>query len=107
VVRAGWYGKAPHRRQRWLCRPANGDSPHRFTPALTRQTHKARGAERLLLGVLDGHRAWEGQAGARTYLFSAREVGDALARVATRSSYRATAQAARVHADRVKSARRR
>jgi hypothetical protein len=25
VVRAGWYGKAPHRRQRWLCRPAKAE----------------------------------------------------------------------------------
>ncbi len=36
-MRAGWYGKAPHRRQRWLCTPSNGDVPHRFTPVLTRQ----------------------------------------------------------------------
>lgn len=37
VVRAGWYGERPHRRQRWLCRPGNGDASHRFTPVLTRQ----------------------------------------------------------------------
>lgn len=24
VVRDGWYGKPPHRRQRWRCRPPNG-----------------------------------------------------------------------------------
>jgi hypothetical protein len=29
---------------------------------------------------------WEGQAGVRTYLFAAREIGDALARVAQGSS---------------------
>jgi hypothetical protein len=51
--------------------------------------------------------AWEGQAGARTYLFAAREAGDALARVAQGSSYRAAAEAARVQAGRVKAAKRR
>lgn len=37
VVRAGWPGEAPHRRQRWLCQPRNGDKPHKFSELLPRQ----------------------------------------------------------------------
>lgn len=39
---------------------------------------------------------WEGQAGARRYLFSAREVGHALALLAAGASYRDAARAARI-----------
>ena len=99
VVRAGWYGKPPHRRQRWLCRPVNGDAPHRFTPVLTRQgvPHP------FCVECSTGLEPWEGQAGARAYHFSAREVGDALAAVAAGASYRAAAEAARRRAGRVRS----
>jgi hypothetical protein len=105
VVRDGWYGKPPHRRQRWRCTPSNGDEPHRFTPTLTRQSHKRAAPDGFCLECSTALEVWEGQAGARTYLFAAREVGDALARVAQGSSYRAAAAAARVEADRVKSAK--
>lgn len=43
---------------------------------------------------------WEGQAGAREYLFSAREVGQALALVAGGESYRHAGRAARIAAGR-------
>jgi len=104
VVRDGWYGREPHRRQRWRCTPANGDAPHRFTPTLTRQAHTHAAPNGFCLECSTAVEPWEGQSGARTYLFAAREVGDALARVAQGSSYRAAAEAARVQAARVKSA---
>lgn len=90
VVRDGWYGRPPLRRQRWLCRPPEG-SPHRFSEVLSRQ-------------VTSGHycvecstrlERWEGQAGAREFWFSAREVGRALALVAAGESYREAASVAR------------
>ena len=84
--------------------PANGDPAHRFTPPLTRQTHKHAAPNGFCLECSTPIEPWEGQAGARTYLFAAREVGDALARVAQGSSYRAAAAAARASADRVKQA---
>ena len=105
VTRAGWYGKAPQLRQRWWCAPTNGAPPHRFTPQLTRQTHKGAAPNGYCLECSTAVEPWEGQAGARTYLFAAREVGDALARVAQGSSYRAAAAAARDGAERVKQAK--
>ncbi len=48
---------------------------------------------------------WEGQAGARTYWFAAREVGAALAAVAGGASYRAASEQARRQAERVRPAR--
>ena len=97
MVRDGWYGKAPHRRQRWLCRPSNVDAAHRFTPVLTRQGEP----HAFCLECSTGLEVWEGQAGAREYRFAAREVGEALAAVAAGASYRAAAEAARRRADRV------
>ena len=96
VVRAGWYGKPPHRRQRWLCRPTNGDSRHRFTPVLTRQGEPGAYCVECSTGL----EPWEGQAGAREYRFAAREVGEALAAVAAGASYRQAAEAARRRAHR-------
>src|SRR5215217_6785355 len=97
VVRAGWYGKPPHRRQRWWCRPANGDSRHRFTPVLTRQGEP----HAFCVECSTGLEPWEGQAGAREYRYSAREVGEALAAVAGGASYRVATEAARRRAGRV------
>ncbi len=97
VVRGGWYGKPSHRRQRWLCRPTNGDPKHRFTPVLTRQGQP----HPFCVECSTGLELWEGQAGAREYRFSAREVGEALVLVAKGSSYRAAAELARQKAGRV------
>lgn len=97
VVRAGWYGRPPHRRQRWLCRPPNGDRRHRFTPVLTRQGEP----HAFCVECSTGLERWEGQAGARRYQFSAREVGEALAAVAAGASYRAAAEVARRRAGRI------
>jgi hypothetical protein len=97
VVRGGWYGKPPHRRQRWWCRPSNGDPKHRFTPVLTRQGQP----HAYCVECSTGLEPWEGQAGAREYRFAAREVGEALASVAKGTSYRAAAEIARQKASRV------
>ncbi len=97
VVRGGWYGKAPHRRQRWVCRPVNGDVKHRFTPVLTRQGEP----HPFCVECSTGLEPWEGQAGAREYRFAAREVGDALVSAAHGTSYRAAAEIARQKARRV------
>lgn len=101
VVRGGWYGKLPHRRQRWLCKPGNGDPPHRFTPTLTRQQHARAAPHGFCLECSTQIEVWEGQAGARRYRFAAREVGEALALVARGATYRDAAFAARRHGDRL------
>lgn len=101
MVRAGWYGKRPHQRQRWLCKPANGDEQHRFTPTLTRQQHTHAAPHGYCLECSTRVHDWEGQAGARTYRFAAREIGDALASVAGGQSYRSAAASARRRADRM------
>ena len=97
VVRDGWYGKPGHRRQRWRCRPVNGDPKHRFTPVLTRQGQP----HPFCVECSTGLEPWEGQAGAREYRFAAREVGEALVSVAKGTTYRAAAEVARRKAGRV------
>jgi hypothetical protein len=97
VVRGGWYGKPPHRRQRWWCVPVNGDLKHRFTPVLTRQGQP----HPFCVECSTGLEPWEGQAGAREYRFAAREVGEALVSVAKGTTYRAAAEVARRKAGRV------
>jgi hypothetical protein len=97
VVRGGWYGKPPHRRQRWWCRPANGDFKHRFTPVLTRQGDP----HAYCVECSTALELWEGQAGAREYRFAAREVGEALVSVAKGTSYRVAAEIARQKAGRI------
>ena len=96
VSRAGWYGTAPHRRQRWECHPLSGERPHRFTEVLTRQeaatSHCADCSSELDV--------WEGQSGARAYSFSARDIAHGLARVAQGDSYRRAAAHTRVVARR-------
>lgn len=92
VVRAGWYGKPPHRRQRWLCRGSAEDGPHRFSEILPRQSTQGH----YCIECSTKLESWEGQAGAREYLFSAREAGAALAAVAAGESYRRASRSARV-----------
>lgn len=91
MVRAGWYGKPPHRRQRWWCRPPNGAAPHRFCGVLPRQAT----SEHFCVECSTRLERWEGQAGAREYWFSAREVGHALVLLGAGESYRQAAWAAR------------
>lgn len=98
MVRAGWYGRPPHRRQRWRCHPSNGDRPHRFCEVLPRQAT----SEHYCVECSTRLERWEGQAGAREYWFSAREAGHALALVAGGESYRQAARAARIAAGRTR-----
>jgi hypothetical protein len=91
VVRAGWYGKPPHRRQRWLCRPPNGAVAHRFCEVLPRQAT----SDHFCVECSTRLEPWEGQAGAHDYWFSAREAGHALALLGAGESYRQAAFAAR------------
>jgi hypothetical protein len=91
VVRNGWYGKPPNRRQRWRCVPADGSPPHRFTEPLPRLAAGASHCSECS-SALD---PWEGQAGARTYLDSAREIAHGLASVARGDSYRRAAAGVR------------
>lgn len=83
VVRDGWYGRPPQRRQRFRCYPPGGDDPHRFTPLLTH------------LPAADDHCAecsselapWQGQAGARHYQHDARSIAQALTRLGDGATY--------------------
>lgn len=86
IVRAGWYGKKPHRRQRWKCSPPNGDPVHRFTPTLPRQVARHDSCWECEALIED----WEGPQTARSYDFTTREIANALIRVATGASYRST-----------------
>lgn len=97
VVRGGRYGKRAHRRQRWWCRPSNGDPKHWFTPVLTRQGRPHAYCVECSTWLKCGRE----QAGAWEYRFAAREVGEALASVARGTSYRAAAEIARQKAGRV------
>src|SRR6266545_3997486 len=97
VVRAGWYGRAGQRRQRWLCRPVEGE-PHRFAEVLPRIVASA--AEHVCADCATQLEPWEGQPAPRLYGFAARDVAHALALVAGGASYRATAAAVRTAAGR-------
>lgn len=98
VARAGWHGRPPHRRQRWVV--SSGErrpeaSVHR--KELTR--HEARRARTALTARLCST-PWEGQAGATQVRFNACDIGQALNLVAAGSSYRQAAQTTRLGAAR-------
>jgi hypothetical protein len=98
VVRAGWYGRAGQRRQRWLCTPKTAKA-HRFTETLPRLVDT-----RVEVHVCDecatALEPWEGQPAPRLYGFSARDIAFALSQVAAGASYRASAAAVRTAAGR-------
>lgn len=95
VVRAGWYGKPPHRRQRWKCIPEKGD-PHRFSGVLPRQEAKAHACDECET-VLE---PWEGQQTPKLYGFTTREIAHALILASQGTSYRRSALQVRALADR-------
>jgi hypothetical protein len=91
VVRAGLYGRTAQRRQRFRCTPLNGAPAHRFVPALPRQPAAASHCSDCS-AQLD---PWEGQAGARTYVYDARTIAHALVQVAEGASYKRASVTAR------------
>ncbi len=97
VVRAGWYGRAGQRRQRWKCTPTTGE-PHRFAEVLPRIVTGS--AEHVCPDCATSLEPWEGQPAPRLYGFTARDVASALAMVAAGSSYRQAAEAIRIRAGR-------
>ena len=97
MTRAGWYGTAPRRRQRWLCEPRDGSRAHRFTELLPRlEAGQAHCSECSTL--LD---AWEGQTAPRTYVWHARQIAATLLDLSRGATYRDAARRARQAAGRV------
>jgi hypothetical protein len=97
----GHYGKPGHRRQRYRCDPPDGDTWHRFVPAVPRQAAVAGGAEHCERGL----HTHEGPETPRESLFSARDVAYGLVEVGRGEvgrgeSYRAAAASVRTHANR-------
>jgi len=97
VVRAGWYGRAGQRRQRFKCTSADGS--HRFTEVLPRIV-STEVAAHVCPDCATTVEQWEGQPAPRLYGFAARDVAAALVMVAGGASYRETAEAIRVRAGR-------
>lgn len=95
MTRAGWYGQAPHRRQRWWCKPKKGPR-HRFTELLPRRETESCECSKCRT-TLD---PWEGPQAPRTYTYAAQEIAWALTSVASGSSYRHAAERVRAKARR-------
>ena len=96
---AGHNGPPGHRRQRYWCVPANGDSPHRFTEPLPREEPWAGTCEACERGV----GLHEGPHAARNYQFVARGIAEALQMVGAGSTYRDAGLVARERAKRLRS----
>src|SRR5680860_211930 len=95
---AGHHGPPGHRRQRYLCVPASGDRPHRFTEPLPREESWADDCvtcEREV-GLHEGPHA------PRNYQFVARGIAESLRMVGSGSTYRDTALVARERAKRLR-----
>lgn len=95
VVKDGFYGREPHRRQRFRCSPDGGD-PHRFTPVVPRVTTRAG-------ECLDCERelaSHEGPHAVRRYEFDTRQMATALVQVAGGVSYREATAGIRVEVGR-------
>jgi len=97
VVRAGWYGRAGQRRQRWKCTPL-GEQEHRFAEVLPRIVSGS--VDPVCPDCATSLEPWEGQPAPRLYGFTARDIAAALAMVAGGASYRQSAEAIRVRAGR-------
>lgn len=98
VVRGGWYGAEGQRRQRWWCKPANGER-HRFAENLPRIVDRSQ-ATHACDECATKLEPWEGQPAPRMYGFTARHVAFALSQVAAGATYRSTAAAVRTAAGR-------
>lgn len=94
---AGRQGPAGHRRQRYMCVPADGDR-HRFTELLPREESWSDACVTCERDV-GGH---EGPHAARHYQFVARGIAESLRMVGAGSTYRDTALVARERANRLR-----
>src|SRR5665648_899209 len=95
---AGHHGAPGHRRDSYLCVPASGDRPHRFTEPLPREESWADDCvtcEREV-GLHEGPHA------PRNYQFIARGIAESLRMVGSGSTYRDTALVARERAKRLR-----
>jgi hypothetical protein len=92
VVRDGFYGAKPRRRQRYRCsEPGNPANRHRFTPRVVR----LEATERHCLECESPLASGQGPNAARQHDFAGREIAAALVAVATGSTYSQAAMAAR------------
>jgi hypothetical protein len=95
VTRAGWYGKAPHRRQRWWCEPKSGQR-HRFSgpfPRIETDSCECRTCRTRL-------EPWEGPRTLATYAFAEEQIAYALTRLAEGGTYRGVSFTVRRRANR-------
>ncbi len=92
LVRDGFIGRAPRRRQRWRCRSAHDrEDFHRFVPRVPR----LEALEHRCLDCESGLDVAQGPNAARRYDFVAREVAAALVAVANGATYQQAALTAR------------
>lgn len=90
VVRDGFFGRPPRRRQRYRCvNPDDRTAFHRFTPPVPRVESSAH------RGLPNSLAVGTGPVAARRYDYVAREVAAALVSLAHGSTYQAAAEAAR------------
>jgi hypothetical protein len=95
VTRGGWYGTAPHRRQRWWCDPKSGPR-HRFTELFPRQETESCECRACRTRL----EPWEGPITPRTYAFPEEQIAYALVRLAQGGTYRGVSFDVRRHANR-------
>jgi hypothetical protein len=86
VVKGGWFGTEPHRRQRWWC--IRGGDRHRFTEAMPR--FEAR--DRVCGGCQEPIDEWAGEPAPKLYGFTAAQIARTLVRVAGGETYRSAAE---------------
>ena len=94
----GTYGPHGHRRQRYRCFPANGDTPHVFTEVLPRE-ESWHGDCDICERPVELH---NGPQAARQYQFVARGIAGALKSAGAGSSYMGASRVARDRADRTR-----
>jgi hypothetical protein len=96
VVRDGYYGKKPRRRQRFRCRDRVTGVFHRFVPEVPRMV----AGEVECVSCEHDLAVHEGPTTPRTYVFTSREVAQALIGVGSGLTYQEVSEAARGSAGR-------
>jgi hypothetical protein len=98
VLKNGYYGPEGHKRQRWLCKPADDSAPHEFAEELPWQmTHTG-----FCLECERDYKKHEGPQSARLYHFTIRDVVAGLARVGAGATYREAGFMVRARSERWK-----